>query len=103
MNTWGEVIESLLNSIRDAGNAAYSGYYGTSRYFSELHLLTHRAFDRWCEEKSIAPELRGKMLEDVKSYATMYRPLGFYRLQLLWKTLPDEFNVRGKWTSEFLR
>lgn len=103
MKTWGEVIDSLLVAIRGAGHRAYSDHYGTPRYFIELHLLTHRAFDRWCEENGLAPELRGNMLEEVKKHVTMYRPLGLHQLQILWKTLPDEFNVRGKWTSEFLR
>lgn len=103
MKDWGRVIESLLVAIRAAGTRAYSECYGTPKYFVTRNLYTHRSFDRWCGENGISPELRGKFLDEVKKYSISYTPPGICHLQILWKTLPDEFNVRGAWTSEFLR
>lgn len=99
LNNYGSAISSLLPVVRAAAKKAHQDAFGTPRYFIERNLSIHRAFEAWCADQGLvqrAGEIRGALARHLDAYRTP----DVLVLEPLFKTVPDEFNVRGRWTPE---
>ncbi len=95
--TYGDAIKSLDSALRLSHKDIYKQHYGTPDYFRESTLATHRTYQAWAIEHGMDPtESRDAIGQHVKAYAM---PV-CVQMCVLFTTLPDAFNVRGKWTAE---
>ncbi len=94
-------MDSLAPALREAKHKAHETNFGTKNFFHEESLAVHRAFDSWCREHDLHCETTyNTVREHCKTYPH-HGQMSIFRV--LFKTLPDQFNVRGNWTSEYSR
>lgn len=98
---YGTLISKLKLSLHVATHKAYIKDFGTPFYFQTLNLNVHRAFNEFSDDQEITKSSRGKFLNLLRTHCVHYKiDKSTTGLSSLFYTLPDEFNVRGKWTSE---
>jgi hypothetical protein len=107
MKTYGTVIDSLLERLSPLiRERVVLGRIhlvnGTFLSFeAETILLVHRCFQAWASEHGFEDPstLRDDLHRHIKASGNHRWTMA---LERLFKYLPDEFNVRGKWTPEEL-
>lgn len=97
--TYGAAVDSLYIDIRKAKEAAFIDYYGTPDYFKQLALYIHRAYQSWCVNNDIGRGYMYDLRQVLRVHVKYYNPRSIH-FAPLFDALPDEFNVRGKWTPE---
>lgn len=106
-NTYGAAIDSLIEHLRPLLKervvlSRSHLIFGTfQRFDAETTLLVHRSFQSWATDNEFQnlAMLRDELHKHVKSSGN---GRWFVALERLFKYLPHEFNVRGKWTPEEL-
>jgi hypothetical protein len=63
---------------------------------NSLSLL--RAFDAWCADQGLS-QRAGEIRVALARHFNAYRTPEALVLEPLFKTVPDEFNVRGRWVT----
>lgn len=97
MKDFGTARKRLNQYLKGAANKAHSDHWQSPTYFKERNLALHRAFQQFCTHNGIQ-EMRAA-LHALEANAKAYGYLSTCEDDL-YKTLPDEFNVRGVWTQE---
>lgn len=99
LKTHGSIFDALKPYQNDALAAARKNY-GTSTYFTSLDIEVHKAFDTFCCEYGMTPGESAMLLDVLKKHAAAYPHLNDSFIRTLCSSLPQEFNVRGAWTSQ---
>lgn len=93
----GEVFSQLEELFIKATRESLM-YKGTPLFFQKRNLLLHIAFDEFARTfKEGSSTLRDRLINEAKMYP-QFRTLNFSAFA---NSLPDEFNVRGIWTSRY--
>ena len=96
---YGSVIKQLeqyLESTKPEINKCFM----QPSFYKNRALLVHRAFDNWCAVNYSIKD-SSHILASIAANIKNYKVPTSTALDVLISTLPDEFNVRGQWTSEY--
>lgn len=97
---YGTLINNLKEKLIIASNEAYKSTYGSKLYYQTLNLTIHKAFDDFSRSLNIEPNKRGIFRDLLKKHCIEYRiDKSTTGLNTLFYTLPNQYNVRGKWAS----
>lgn len=97
---YGSVFTSLHSELKIASIKVYNRHYGTSRYFEYHALYLHRAFELWAKSYFPQDQLQKLFYDLKKQYQNNIVPQST-SLSVLFNSLPDQFNVRGRWTPTY--
>ena len=100
--TEGGMLELVARSISAHLNEVDQGFRGNKMYFHTMALAAHRRFEAICKASSLS---RAEAIALHSLLAGIHKRSGRARFSFdshFLKTLPNEFNVRGKWVPENL-
>lgn len=100
--TMGALLDALNLALKGALEAAQK-HYGTREYFVERRLAVHRAFDAFAKDHRVCGERTGELRNIIRQHTRGYPHALSQGVRVLLDELPDQFNVRGQWTSERAR
>lgn len=103
LKTWGGVLHDLENHLKIASKEAYDNAFGTQFYFEVLHNNLHEEYERWCGKRGVEPARRSDFRDRLLSHLIAHRPPNTTNITKLCQTMPDGWNVRGNWTSKFMK
>lgn len=95
---YGSAVSSLIAVLKEARQGVYAQYFSTPVYYQEEALAIHRAFEAWAVFNGIPFQDMAKLKLELVKYSQEYQRSTV--LDILGKTLPDAFNVRGQWVPE---
>lgn len=105
VSTIGALFAVFALPLAEAHKASYRDFFGTPGYFRERDLAIHRAFDRCAGDPNgmaLTPEATAALRQRLIEEAQMYPNFKTRDVRILEESLPDAFNVRGRWASERL-
>lgn len=98
---YGTLVKNLKETLRVATNEAHGAAFGTESYYLVLNFKVHEAFDKFAGSLGVASCDRGRLRDLLKKHCVYYRlDKETTGLNALFHALPDQFNVRGVWTSK---
>lgn len=95
----GRLMEELIKALNKA-EPLVRQEFGTSNYLYKVFLQIHREFDSFCDELEIPPRERGSFREHIRKIVKRNRQFNYLNVQKFLNSTPQEFIVRGVWTSE---
>ncbi|MDD2941764.1 MAG: hypothetical protein PHC51_02245 [bacterium] len=99
IKTEGGLMEELIKALNKAEPLVRQDF-GTSNYLYKVFLQIHREFDSFCDELEIPPHERGSFREQIRKIVKGNRQFNYLNVQKFLDSTPQEFIVRGEWTSE---
>lgn len=90
LKTYGAVIAALNKHFQDSG---------VTSVVSVAPLQVHKAFDDWAAKMEVSAEDAAALRKDLIRHATANPGFLNRNMRVLRDYLPQEFNVRGTWTS----
>lgn len=90
LKTYGAVLGALNKHFQDAGVTSVRNV---------APLQVHKAFDDWAAKMGVSADDSAELRKDLVRHATANPGFMNRNMRVLRDYLPQEFNVRGVWTS----
>jgi hypothetical protein len=98
--TYFDAYTSLAAHLKQAADEVFREHKNQPNYTAKLNLAIHRAYQRWATESGISSEDMRDLAIALSKFSSDYVLGPSFYVNMLVSTLPNEFNVRGKWTPE---
>lgn len=98
IKTYGDALDKLRPYLEEAYKHARTNHYSQPDYLRIRSLLLHKAYQKFCEDHLPLGQCYTTTFYALREHVEKYQ----MRTTLfgdLFYTLPDEFNVRGRWTK----
>ena len=98
--TYSDAYLSLAAHLKQTAIEMHHEHKYTPNYTAKLNLAIHRAYQKWATEAGFSSEDMRDLAITLSDFSRDYVLGPSFYVNMLVSTLPDEFNVRGKWTPE---
>lgn len=96
MKTYSTILENLNKELILASKKAYKMHYQTPAFLKMQALYIHQAFEKFCINIGVSCDKAATFKSILEKHYKQYRMFNT-KLEILFYSLPDAYNVRGIW------